>query len=99
MKLRRFWINWGKWKLKANLDPVQEEKQKAALVAVKHVKDRFVVGLGSGSTAAFAIEALGERIKMKNCELLVFQLLIRHFCWQSNVEFRLLLWMSIQKLT
>ncbi len=63
MKLRRFWINWGKWKLKANLDPIQEEKQKAALVAVKHVKDRFVVGLGSGSTAAFAIEALGERIK------------------------------------
>ena len=63
MKLRRFWINWGKWKLKVNLDPIQEEKQKAALVAVKHVKDRFVVGLGSGSTAAFAIEALGERIK------------------------------------
>ena len=49
--------------MKANLDPIQEAKQKAALEAVKHVKDGFIVGLGSGSTAAFAIEALGERIK------------------------------------
>ena len=49
--------------MKANLDPTQEAKQKAALEAVKHVKDGFIVGLGSGSTAAFAIEALGERMK------------------------------------
>jgi len=46
-----------------NLDPIQKAKQKAALEAVKHVKDGFIVGLGSGSTAAFAIEALGERVK------------------------------------
>ena len=45
------------------VDLIQEQKQKAALEAVKHVKDGFVVGLGSGSTAAFAIEAIGERIK------------------------------------
>jgi ribose 5-phosphate isomerase A len=49
--------------LKANRDPVQEAKRNAALAAVKHVKDGFIVGLGSGSTAAFAIEALGERVK------------------------------------
>jgi len=49
--------------LKANLDLIQAAKQKAALEAVKHVKTGFVVGLGSGSTAAFAIEALGERVK------------------------------------
>ena len=49
--------------MKANLDPIQTAKQKAALEAVKHVKDGFIVGLGSGSTAAFAIEAIGERIK------------------------------------
>jgi ribose 5-phosphate isomerase A len=49
--------------LKANLEPIQEAKRKAALEAVKHVKDGFIVGLGSGSTAAFAIEALGERMK------------------------------------
>ena len=42
---------------------VEGAKRKAALEAVKHVKDGFVVGLGSGSTAAYAIEALGERIK------------------------------------
>ena len=49
--------------MKANRDPVQEAKRNAALAAVKHVKDGFIVGLGSGSTAAFAIEALGERVK------------------------------------
>jgi len=49
--------------LKANLDSIQRAKQNAALEAVKHVKDGFIVGLGSGSTAAFAIEELGERIK------------------------------------
>ena len=54
----------------ANLDPIQEQKQKAALEAVKHVKDGFIVGLGSGSTAAFAIEALGERIKHENLHIM-----------------------------
>jgi ribose 5-phosphate isomerase A len=49
--------------LTVKVDLIQEQKQKAALEAVKHVKDDFVVGLGSGSTAAFAIEAIGERIK------------------------------------
>jgi len=49
--------------LTVKVDPIQEQKQKAALEAVKHVKDSFIVGLGSGSTAAFAIEALGEIIK------------------------------------
>ena len=45
------------------LDPIQKAKQRAALEAIKHVKDGFTVGLGSGSTAAFAIEALGKRVK------------------------------------
>ncbi len=49
--------------MKANLDPIQNAKRKAALEAIKHVKDGFIVGLGSGSTAAFAIEALGERVQ------------------------------------
>jgi ribose 5-phosphate isomerase A len=51
--------------LKANQDPIQAAKQRAALEAVKHVKDGFIVGLGSGSTAAFAIEALGERVRVE----------------------------------
>jgi len=64
------WKNWGKWKLKANTGSIQEQKQKSALEAVKHVKDNFIVGLGSGSTAAFAIEALGERIKQEKLHIM-----------------------------
>jgi len=56
--------------LKANIDPIQTQKQKAALEAVKHVKDNYIVGLGSGSTAAFAIEAIGERIKQENLHIM-----------------------------
>ncbi|HLN89644.1 MAG TPA: ribose-5-phosphate isomerase RpiA [Candidatus Binatia bacterium] len=56
--------------MKVNLDPIQAAKQNAALEAVKHVQDGFVVGLGSGSTAAFAIEALGERIKKENLHIM-----------------------------
>jgi ribose 5-phosphate isomerase A len=56
--------------LKANLDPIQLAKQNAALEAVKHVKDGFIVGLGSGSTAAFAIEELGERIKKEKISIM-----------------------------
>jgi ribose 5-phosphate isomerase A len=56
--------------LKANIDPIQQEKQNSALAAVKHVKNDFIVGLGSGSTAAFAIQALGERIKQENLHVM-----------------------------
>ena len=49
---------------------VDAAKQKAALEAVKHVKDGFVVGLGSGSTAAYAIEALGARAKRERLSVL-----------------------------
>jgi len=56
--------------LKANLDSIQRAKQNAALEAVKHVKDGFIVGLGSGSTAAFAIEELGERIKKEKISIM-----------------------------
>ena len=56
--------------MKVNLEPIQEAKQKAALEAVKHVRDGFIVGLGSGSTAAFAIEALGERVKREKLRVM-----------------------------
>ena len=45
-------------------------KRKAALEAVRLVEDSFVVGLGSGSTAAFAIEALGERVEREDLSVL-----------------------------
>jgi ribose 5-phosphate isomerase A len=55
--------------LNPNLDPIQQAKKNAALEAVKHVKYGFIVGLGSGSTAAFAIEALGDRIKKEKISI------------------------------
>ena len=42
---------------------VEEAKRRAALEAVKEVRSGFVVGLGSGSTAAYAIQALGEALR------------------------------------
>jgi ribose 5-phosphate isomerase A len=49
---------------------VEAAKKNAAYAAVQHVKDGFVVGLGSGSTAAYAVEALGERIKREGLSVL-----------------------------
>ena len=56
--------------MKPEKELAEAAKRKAALAAVKHVKDGFVVGLGSGSTAAYAIEALGERVKREKLSLL-----------------------------
>jgi ribose 5-phosphate isomerase A len=41
----------------------EEEKQSAGRAAAKLVRDGDIVGLGTGSTAYFAILALGERVK------------------------------------
>jgi ribose 5-phosphate isomerase A len=49
--------------LKPRKEWIEQAKKNAALEAVDHLRDGFVVGLGSGSTAAYAIEAIGERIK------------------------------------
>ncbi|MEL7220906.1 MAG: ribose-5-phosphate isomerase RpiA [Bacteroidota bacterium] len=38
-----------------------EEKKRAALAAVEYVQSGMTLGLGTGSTAYFAIEAIGER--------------------------------------
>ena len=37
-------------------------KENAGLKAAEYVKDGMIVGLGTGSTADFAIRALGERV-------------------------------------
>ncbi|RLF12794.1 MAG: ribose 5-phosphate isomerase A [Thermoprotei archaeon] len=42
---------------------VEETKRRVAEEAVKLVVDGMVVGLGTGSTAAYFIEALGRRVK------------------------------------
>jgi ribose 5-phosphate isomerase A len=72
---------------------IEEAKRKAALEAVKHVKDCFIVGLGSGSTAAYAIEALGERIRRENLNILgvptsyqAFLLAVKHRIAVTTLE-------------
>ncbi len=71
--------------MKLSTDPITQQKQKAALEAVKHVQDGFIVGLGSGSTAAFAVEAIGERIKTEGIKVMgipssyqTFELAVQH---------------------
>jgi ribose 5-phosphate isomerase A len=56
--------------LKLKQDWIEKAKKTAAHEAVKHVKDGFVVGLGSGSTAAYAIEEIGNRIKHEGLRVL-----------------------------
>ncbi len=41
----------------------ESDKRLAALAAVAEVRAGMIVGLGTGSTAAFAIEVLGERVR------------------------------------
>ncbi|UCE44340.1 MAG: ribose 5-phosphate isomerase A [Candidatus Bathyarchaeota archaeon] len=48
----------------------EEAKKRAATEAVKHVKDGFTLGLGSGSTAAYAIKAIGRRIQREKLKIL-----------------------------
>jgi ribose 5-phosphate isomerase A len=43
--------------------PTQQEKELAGRAAAKLVNDGDIVGLGTGSTAYFAILALGERVR------------------------------------
>lgn len=38
-------------------------KQQAAEKAVRYVQDGMTIGLGTGSTSAFAIDAIGQRVK------------------------------------
>jgi ribose 5-phosphate isomerase A len=48
---------------------IEKAKKNAALEAVKHVEDGFTVGLGSGSTAAYAIEKIGKRMKQEKLQI------------------------------
>jgi ribose 5-phosphate isomerase A len=48
----------------------EDAKKRAALEAVKHVSEGFVVGLGSGTTVAYAIQEIGERIRREGLRVL-----------------------------
>jgi ribose 5-phosphate isomerase A len=47
----------------AELDPVKVMKQEVGKAAAGRVQSGSIVGLGTGSTTAFAIQYLGERLK------------------------------------
>ncbi|MFQ6086688.1 MAG: ribose-5-phosphate isomerase RpiA [Candidatus Bathyarchaeia archaeon] len=49
---------------------IEQAKKRAALEAVKHVKNGYVMGLGSGSTAAYAIKEIGKMTRQKNWQIL-----------------------------
>lgn len=68
--MKRSWTDWDRWKLKNKPESTEKAKRNAALEAVKQVRDGFVIGLGSGSTAAYAIEELGNRIKHEKLHVL-----------------------------
>ena len=44
-------------------DPVKVMKQQVGIAAANRVKSDSIVGLGTGSTTAFAIQHLGDRLK------------------------------------
>lgn len=48
---------------KQNRPAQDSEKKKAAIEAVKHIKDHQIVGLGTGSTAYFAIVEIAKLVK------------------------------------
>ena len=47
----------------------EEAKKRVAFEAVNHVKDGFVVGLGSGSTAAYVIQEIGKLKQQNNIQI------------------------------
>ena len=46
-----------------NLSPIDEAKANAGRKAVEFVEDGMKVGLGTGSTAAWMVRRLGERVR------------------------------------
>lgn len=45
-----------------NMPALDAEKSAAAKVAVAEIRDGMLIGLGSGSTAAYAVRAIGRRV-------------------------------------
>ena len=79
--------------MKPKQDWIETAKKNAAKEAVRNVKDGSVVGLGSGSTAAFAIEELGNRIKREGLHVLgvptsyqAFMLAVKHKIHITTLE-------------
>jgi len=62
---------WDRSRLRAKSEAwIEKAKKRAASEAVKHVRDGFIVGLGSGSTAAYAIQEIGKIVQNKGWRVL-----------------------------
>jgi len=48
----------------------EDAKRRAASEAARYIEDGFVVGLGSGSTAAYAIREIGRRVREERLRVL-----------------------------
>ena len=53
------------------MDKQEKLKQDAAHHAVEFIKSGMVVGLGTGSTAAFAVMRIAERLKSRDLKNIV----------------------------
>lgn len=51
------------------MDELAKAKKKAAEAAVKHIENGMTIGLGTGSTAYWAIQKIGERIRKENLQI------------------------------
>ena len=51
------------------LSAIDQQKKRAAEYAVSKVESGMKVGLGTGSTARFAVAALGERVRKEGLKL------------------------------
>ena len=49
---------------------IEKARKRAASEAVKHIRDGFTVGLGSGNTAAYAIKEMGRKIRQEKWRIL-----------------------------
>lgn len=88
--------------MKPKKEWIEEAKRNAALEAVKHVEDSFVIGLGSGSTAAYAIEEIGNRMKREETHVSAvptsyqaFMLAVKHGIPITTLEEHLMLDLTI----
>lgn len=56
--------------MKPNPETAETAKKNAAQEAVKHVTNHSIIGLGSGTSAAIAIEMIGEKTKRENLSVM-----------------------------
>ena len=62
------------------------EKQRSAEAACEYVKDGMIVGLGTGSTAEFAVKKIGELVR-NGLSIRGIQLQMPLKCWQRVKEY------------